>query len=213
MPPHHLHAIRNGVDTHRFCPLPPTEKAALRRRLNLSVDGVIAIFTGRLVHEKRLHHLLSVWSAVRAACPNAALLLIGEGAEEAALRNLSSEGVHFLGSRSDVTPYLQSADVFVLPSAAEGLSISMLEAMSTGLAPVVTRVGGAEEVITNEINGLLIPPDNLPKLQAALIRLLSDEPLRHAIGRAARERMEQACSVEMSVERLFQLYSMLAAAR
>lgn len=69
---------------------------------------------------------------------------------------MASPGVHFLGPQNDAVPDPQAADIFVLPSEAEGLSIAMLEAMSCALAPVLSRVGGALEVVTDEENGLLI---------------------------------------------------------
>lgn len=205
-----LHNIRNSVDSQRFYPLNPVEKKTLRQALMLPTESVIVIFTGRLVREKRLHHLLSIWPAVRSACPNVELLLIGEGDQESLLRGLSSPGVHFLGAKNDVRPYLQAADVFVLPSAAEGLSIAMLEGMSCGLAPLITQVGGATEVIFDGVNGLLIPADDLSALQTRLIELVVNTEQREAIGMAARQRIECEFSVQASVEKLHRLYSNLA---
>lgn len=208
--PDRLHLIRNGVDTGRFAPVPAAKKPELRRALDLPVDATIAVFTGRLVQEKRLHNLLSVWAAVRAARPDAELMIIGEGDQEAQLRAMASPGVHLLGAKPDVARYLQASDVFVLPSAAEGLSIAMLEAMSSGLAPVVTRVGGAADVITHDVNGLLIEPDDLPELQQAMTRILVDDALRSSLAAAARTRIETVFSVDVTVDRLFELYTTLA---
>lgn len=206
-----LHKIRNSVDSQRFCPLTSIDKKHLRQALQLPTESVVVVFTGRLVYEKRLHHLLSIWSAVRSACPKAELLLIGEGDQEPLLRSFISPGVHFLGRKSDVGPYLQAADIFVLPSAAEGLSVAMLEAMSCGLAPLITRVGGASEVIDDAVSGMLIPADDVSALQTRLIELLVDTELREAIGKAARQRIEDEFSVQAAVEKLHSLYSKLVA--
>jgi glycosyltransferase involved in cell wall biosynthesis len=210
VPPRKLHFINNGVDTTRFAPPDPARKLALRQTLGIAPDVLTVIFTGRLVREKRLNNLLAVWPALRAAFPKAELVLLGAGDQESALRQMAVEGVHFPGPQSDVVPYLQAADIFVLPSEAEGFSIAMLEAMSCGLAPIITNIGGATEVITEGQNGLLIAPDDLPALQNALTKLLQDASLRADIGLAARKRVQEAYSIQISIEKLFQLYTQLA---
>jgi glycosyltransferase involved in cell wall biosynthesis len=93
-----------------------------------------------------------------------------------------------------------------LPSAAEGLSISMLEAMSSGLAPIVTAVGGAPEVITHQQDGLLIAPDDLEQLETALQQLIESDAMTTQLGRAARDRVVARFSVDQSVDALADLY-------
>jgi glycosyltransferase involved in cell wall biosynthesis len=209
VPPQKLCFINNGVNTNRFAPPDPVSKRAIRQTLGLAPDALAVIFTGRLVREKRINNLLTVWPSVRAAFPNAELFLLGAGDQEPALRQMAGDGVHFPGPQSDVVPYLQAADIFTLPSAAEGFSIAMLEAMSCGLAPIVTNVGGAMEILGDGQTGLLIPPDDLPALQNALTKLLQDANLRASMGGAARKRVQAAYSVQISVEKMFQLYTNL----
>jgi glycosyltransferase involved in cell wall biosynthesis len=213
VPAHKIHYINNGVDTSRFAPLDQDHKLVLRQNIGLSPDALVVIFTGRLVREKRLNNLLAVWPALRTAFPKAELVLLGTGDQESALRQMAVEGVHFPGPQSDVVPYLQAADIFVLPSEAEGFSIAMLEAMSCGLAPILTNVGGAAEIITEGQNGLLITPDDLPALQHALTILLQETKLRTSMGLAARQIVQAAYSVQISVDKLFQLYTQLTTAR
>jgi glycosyltransferase involved in cell wall biosynthesis len=210
IPPEKMHSINNGVDTTRFSPVEIARKIAIRESMNIPADAVVVIYTGRLAREKRLDTLLTAWSALRSHFPKAELLLLGAGDQESKLRAMAGAGIRFLGSQSDVLPYLQAADIFVLPSEAEGLSISMLEAMSCGLAPVLTRVGGALEVISDEKNGLLIPPGDAHALQNALTKLLEDAALRSQIGFAARQRIVEEYSLESSVEKLLHLYHQLA---
>lgn len=209
VPQERMHQINNGVDTTRFCPPDLDHKPVIRQQIGLSPDALVVIFTGRLVREKRLNNILAVWPALRTEFPKAELVLLGTGDQETALRQMGGEGVHFPGPQSDVVPYLQAADIFVLPSEAEGLSIAMLEAMSCGLAPIITNVGGAAEVISEGQNGLLITPDDLPALQQALTKLLRDANLRTSMGLAARQIVQEAYSVEISVDKLFQLYTQL----
>lgn len=201
-----LHDIRNGVDTERYAPLPEDEKAALRRSIGLPIEVPIVIYSGRLALEKRIHHLLSVWPRIRKINPDARLLILGEGDQAHQLHSMATPGVQFLGAIDDVTPYLKAADIFVLPSAAEGLSVSMLEAMSSGLAPIVTAVGGAPEVITHQQDGLLIAPDDLEQLETALQQLIESHAMTTQLGRAARDRVVARFSVDQSVDALAELY-------
>jgi glycosyltransferase involved in cell wall biosynthesis len=210
VPEKKLHSINNGVDVIRFSPLEPSAKPALRMKLGLTVNATLVIFTGRLVVEKRVNNLLAIWPAIRAAQPQAELLVLGEGNQMASLTAAAGEGVHFFGAQRDVAPFLNAADIFVLPSSAEGLSIAMLEAMSCGLPPVMTNVGGSTQVIEDGQNGLLVHPDDLPGLQSGLEKLIQDASLRSSIGAAARRRIEKTYSVQTSALKLSELYLSLA---
>jgi glycosyltransferase involved in cell wall biosynthesis len=106
-------------------------------------------------------------------------------------------------------PYLQAADLFVLPSATEGLSNSMLEALSTGLPVLATSVGGTPDVISHDVNGYLIPPDDLEALKSGLSTLLADESLRARLGREARQSILQNFSLDSIAIQLNTLYHRL----
>lgn len=198
--------IPNGVDVTRFSPPDAEQKRTQRTALGLPEDALIVVFTGRLAAEKRLHHAINVWPAVRAACPNALLLIVGSGEEEASLKALAGEGVHFAGGTKDVAPFLKAADLFLLPSATEGLSNAMLEAMATGLPVLATRVGGATDLINHGESGWLIPPDNPAELQAAFLKLVTDTDFRLKLGAAARERILRDYKLEATAEKLHALY-------
>jgi glycosyltransferase involved in cell wall biosynthesis len=211
VPPEKRFFIPNGVDLERFRPVDDAEKLALRARLGLP-DGRIAVFAGRLDPEKRLDQLLSLWPRVRERLGNVSLVLAGSGSEEMRLRTLAGDGVHFIGRVEDVIPYYQAADVFVLPSATEGLSNSLLEALACGLPAVATTVGGATDVITHGEHGWLIPPDAPDRLEEGLLRVLGDDALRAKFGRAGRAQIEATYSLATVVERLAALYAKLLSA-
>lgn len=209
IPPERRIFIPNGVDLTRFAPLPSIDKQTLRTTLRLPTNAPIAIFTGRLSAEKRVDQVLSIWPAIREVHSEAQLLVLGTGNEEAQLKNMAGEGITFLGLVEDVAPYLQAADVFILPSATEGLSNALLEALSCGLPAIATTVGGATDVIEHKLNGWLIPPDNTPKLQEAVLTLLNNSAYRQDLGRKGREQIVRNYALPTTARRLHELYQMV----
>ncbi len=123
-------------------------------------------------------------------------LIIGGGRREAEMRQLAQElglagRVHFLGQRPDIPDLLGALDIFVLPSHSEGVSLALLEAMAAGLPVIATAVGGLPEVVTDGVNGLLIPPQDPEALAQALARLLDDPALAKKLGENARRHVEE----------------------
>lgn len=200
--------IPNGVDTQKFKPISSEEKEDLRRSLGLP-DGPLAVYAGRLVPEKRVDLLLDAWRAVNESAPQAHLLVLGSGSQETNLRNRNDPRVHFFGRVENVAPFLQTADLFVLPSATEGLSNALLEAMSCGLACLVTRVGGALDVIQHKQSGWLVPPDDLEALQKDMLTLLNEANLRLRLGSTARNRIQSEYALTVTAVRLRNLYDAL----
>jgi len=209
VPPEKRTFIPNGVDLERFAPLSADRKAALRQSLHLP-DGLTVVFTGRLDPEKRVNHLVEIWPEVLKQHPGATLLVLGTGTEEQRLKQMAGENVRFEGNVKDVAPYLCASDVFVLPSATEGLSNSLLEAMASGLPAVVTSVGGATDLIQDGRNGILIQPDDRQGLSSALSALLSAPHLRARFGASGREVIQQNYSLTAVAERLRTLYQRFA---
>lgn len=203
--------IPNGVDTERFIPLPLAERKILRQTLGLP-DVPVVIFTGRLAAEKRVDQLISIWPAIRSIHQDALLLLLGTGEEESTLKQAAGPGVRFEGRVEDVAPYLQAADLFVLPSATEGLSNALLEALACGLATVATKVGGAPDVIEHKKSGWLVPPDQPEALQEAIVTLLSQPTCRTELGCRGRDHIVSNYSLPVIANRLRTLYDQVAAA-
>ena len=193
--------IPNAVDTSRYLPSSADERQRLRQELHLPQQGPLVIFTGRLHFQKAIDRLIRAWKDVAVVQPDAHLLILGEGPEEAKLREVTEEcgleqTIHFLGHIEGVLPYLRASDVFVLASLFEGVSLSMLEAMACGLPVVTTNIGGTCEAIRDNVDGLLVEPDNIPALAARLIEALSDPAIRQRIGVQARKRVEELYGLE-----------------
>jgi GalNAc-alpha-(1->4)-GalNAc-alpha-(1->3)-diNAcBac-PP-undecaprenol alpha-1,4-N-acetyl-D-galactosaminyltransferase len=146
---------------------------------------------GRLSRQKGFDILIRAMAEVRS---RARLVLIGEGPEEGMLRDLAarvgvSERVAFTGFLANPYPALAGASVFALPSRYEGFPNALVEAMSLGVPCVASRCPtGPEEIVTDGVDGILVPVEDPRALAAAVNRLLDDAALRDRLGRAARER-------------------------
>lgn len=157
------------------------------------------VFVGWLEAAKGVPELFEAFERVlrEPGLPPSRLVLAGSGSLEAYCReriersNLGS-CVTLRGwvSGADKEELLASSDVFVLPSHAEGLSNSMLEAMAVGLPVIVTRVGSLPDVVVDDVQGLLVQPRDVEALAASMITVARDAQRRERLGRAARARAE-----------------------
>ncbi|WIY27734.1 glycosyltransferase [Parasedimentitalea psychrophila] len=217
--------IPNGVDTATFRPCgDPAEKSELRHNLGLP-DGTLFLFAGRIARQKRLPLLLEAWPEVRSRCPDAKLLIAGANrmtssgfnanvgdAEQVPPHLLTQEGVFALGHVDDMPAYLRASDIFVLPSAREGLSNALLEACACGLAVIASQIGGTQDLIENGKNGRLFAPDNLAELTEAMIKLAGDAEQRQILGAAAAETICQQFDIRQTADRLLMAYASLCEA-
>ena len=181
------------------------DQSKIRKELGLP-EGQLVIYSGRLEPEKNVDQLVTVWRRIRKKYGNANLVVLGTGSEELRLRELAGIGVSILGAVEDVVPYLRAANLFVLPSSTEGLSNSLLEAMSCGLPVIATKVGAASEMIDHQNSGWLIRPNSQEDLEIAITALLEDESLCKEMGRRAREYVVKVYALPVLVKSLRELY-------
>jgi len=159
-------------------------------------------------------YLLRVFARVRAACPQARLRLIGDGAlrpryeREAAELGIAS-ATEFVGYREDVSAFLEDVDVAVLLSWKEGIARGLLEPMAAGIPVVAWRVKGNREVVQSGKSGLLAPPGDLEQTTGHIVRLLEDPALRDQLGAAAAERVRSQFNEAAIVARLAEVYASL----
>jgi len=160
----------------------------------------------RLSREKGVDVLVEAFARIRRCTPDAELVLIGDGAQRAALEQQAADSgvaghVQFLGTRDDVPALLATFDAYVLPSRTEGLPMALLEAMAAGLPVVATAVGGVPEVIVDGENGLLTGPEDPGALADAVVRLAGDDDLMRRLGAAARAAYEREYRLSVMVDR------------
>ena len=211
--------VAAGVPERRIVRIPNgIEVASPRERVAALHDPARVVFVGRLHEQKGVDTLLRAFARLRADRPDArvVLRLVGDGPLRADLLALAREldvAAEFLGERDDVEALLEDADVFVLPSRAEGMSNALLEAMAAGVPTIVTDIPGNADVIRQEENGLLVEPDDPEGLAAAIGRLLDDGALRERIGPAARGTVEAEYALDRVATRYVALYEELLSER
>jgi glycosyltransferase involved in cell wall biosynthesis len=181
-------------------------------------ESLIA-FTGRCEEAKGIYDLLEAVNEVRASFPALRLECAGDGDLDAVQRRASALG---MGAHLQLPGWiaprrrdalLARATVFVLPSHAEGLPMSLLEAMAAGCPVVASAVGGIPGVVSDGVNGLLVPAGDRDALALTLHRLLVDRALAARLGRAARDTVARRFTVQHALERLEQIYSGLGVRR
>ena len=201
--------IHNTVDPRRM--RSAINRVSFRKELNIE-EGEIAIgFIASLAPRKGHIFLIDAIDKCAKEVSGIKLFLIGIGALRGEIEaRVSEKGlsgkVIFLGLRSDVPDILSVLDMYVHPSLAEAFSISITEAMSMGVACVVTDVGGNNEIVGNDECGILVAPKDVDALGAAIVRLARDADLRKKIGKAASERIARVFSPQRYVNSLEELY-------
>jgi glycosyltransferase involved in cell wall biosynthesis len=184
-----------------------------------SSETVSAIYVGRLSLEKNLSDLLHAWGSVKGrATRRVRLRMIGDGPQANELRALAlaldlGETVEFFGYCGDVPAELAKANLFVLPSYAEGNSNAILEAMSAGLPIVATRVGGASMQIGRDGERFLVPPGDRQALADGLLELIEDEALRRRLGAVMRARIESVFAIDRVAAIYEQAYELILSDR
>ena len=203
--------VRNGVDTSRCVPTPGS---TLRTTLGLAPDTPVIGSIGRLEFIKGYDIAVQAFALLRSRWqdgPAPVLVLAGDGSAKADLAASAqaagiADAVFLLGWRDDLQDLLGLFTLFTMSSRSEGTSVSLLEAMSAGLCPVVTDVGGNRDVLGPALAHRLVPPLDPAALAAAWEAALRDSPRRNADGRSARERVLAQYDLHQMVDAYAALY-------
>ncbi|WP_371130393.1 TIGR03088 family PEP-CTERM/XrtA system glycosyltransferase [Nitrosospira multiformis] len=212
--PQRIDQIYNGVDSLRFHPRGGTPFGAGPQGFfteNTFVVGSV----GRMADVKNYPSLIQAFLRVLKEEPAARerfrLLIVGEGTSRREciemLREAGAEALAwFPGERADIPELMRTMDLFVLPSLGEGISNTILEAMSTGLPVVATSVGGNVELVKEGYTGMLVPPGEPSALTEAMLRYYRNPDLIIQHGRAARRQIEASFSMETMTQGYLQVY-------
>ena len=211
-----LAVIPNGVDTNQWSPsapqpepgiTPPIGSAMHQVRCRLGQERVF-LYMGRVATEKNVEALLQAWRLV--AMQGCRLVIVGEGPLRSTLQNsYDDDDVLWWGYEADLATriaLLQCAEVFVLPSLVEGLSLALLEAMASGCACVATDAGADGEVLAGGA-GIVMSTLGVTSQLRTLLPVLRDQPvLTRELGRQARERVLERYTISRNIDALEQLY-------
>ena len=194
----HAVVIRNGV--HVPPPATPAQRAAVRHELGVADDEVVAIWVGSLDARK---DPLTVVSAANET--GIALIVVGDGPLRQEVAQAAGPKVFVLGQRNDVQRFLGAADIFITSSKREGLSLSLLEAMASGLVPVAADIPENGEAVGTA--GVLIPCGDEKALADALRRLSADTTARRLLAAAAHARAASFFTARAMVGETHDLYN------
>jgi len=206
LPDNKVKLILNGVDTEQF-------KSVENKVIDQAFVKLGII--GRLDPVKDHKTLFNAVQYLKQKNKNVKLYVIGDGPE----RNNLADYVHqmhleddivFLGAKKDIAKQLEQLDVFILSSIAEGIPVTLIEAMSCALPTVTTDVGGIPEVVQNNKTGLLVPPKQAEQMADALLNYIDNPDLRLKHGQAGRKRIIEHFSLDAMVEKYTSEYEKLS---
>lgn len=217
--PRKVTRICNGVDTDRFAP-----RLKGQRHVEISSrfgeEAVIVCSVLRFQEIKDPLNLVDAFLRARAQMQGSGvdvcLVMVGDGPlRKEALNRLQEAGaidaVWLPGTRDDIAEILQSVDIFVLASKREGISNTLLEAMSTGLPLIATSTGGNVELLEGSKFGVLVPPEDSGELAEAIVRLSMSSDVRTTYAAAARSTAVSKYSLEIMVDKYRRLYENVTA--
>jgi len=207
-PAEQLTSVRTGVDLSRF---KPGDKKQARQTLGLAEDKIIIGIVATLRSWKGHRYLLEAFAQI-ADKKSLQLLIVGDGPQWDALQQQVEElnikeHVTFAGRQSKVEQYLQAMDIFCLPSYAnEGVPQSIMQAQCCGIPTITTLIGSIDEAIIPEETALVVTPEKVDELTAAIQKLINDPALRTKMAAKAAEHAQQNFSRETmldDMERIF----------
>jgi glycosyltransferase involved in cell wall biosynthesis len=196
--------VPNGIALPSFN---RTVNPALKATLSKGAGHPIVSMVARLEPRKGQRYLIEAAAQV----PEATFVFIGDGPDRAALEAQAraqgvADRVLFLGYREDIPDVLACCNLLVLPSFAEGMPLSILEAMAAGKPVIASAIGGTDEAVVHGETGLLVPPAKPSALAKAIQTVLSDPDLARRLGAAGRERAYQKFSAETMVGNVSRAY-------
>ena len=200
-PPEKLHLVRYGIDAVRFRDV-LVDQAEQRAALSVPLGASLVTTICRLYRPRDFETLLSAFARVRAELPTAHLLIVGDGPYRERIESLIEDlnlvrHVTMAGFRRDTPEVLATSDIFVLSTAMwEGLPLTILEAMASGLPVVASDVGGIREEVVDHETGIVVPPKDTAALYQSLLGLLANKGKARAMGQRGQERVFEYFTLE-----------------
>ncbi|WP_100012078.1 glycosyltransferase family 4 protein [Lentibacillus sediminis] len=200
-----------GVDTEKFKPAAPNEKAALKKSFGYAPDDFLLFYAGEFNKNKNQQFLIQVMALVKDDLPHVKLLLAGEGAlmedcKKLAERLSINHMVEFLGFRKDIEKILPICDAAVASSHREGLPVNVMEAMATGLPVVAVNNRGHRELIHNNKTGWVLPNFDPQAFAQKITTLAKREDVRSQFGLNGRKAIIENYSITKILQETVHIY-------
>ncbi|MCI5147395.1 MAG: glycosyltransferase family 1 protein, partial [Candidatus Electrothrix sp. AR3] len=201
-----MQVITNGIDMHEFRKDKSIRKK-IRQELGIGLGILLIGSFGRISPEKGQKYFIAAAAQVLKKIPDARFLILGDGFQGDEMKAYAAsigiaDSMTFLGFRKNIAEFYSALDLFVLPSLLEGTPMALLEAMSTELPVVATRVGGVGRIIRDGENGVLVSSANIEELARAMTQLLqnpveakkmAEDALQTIAERYSSQKMTDAC--------------------
>jgi L-malate glycosyltransferase len=206
--------IYNGVDVEAF--RRPVESAKKKEELGLPSDSKIIGIVARLDPVKNHSLLFRAFNLITHDLSNTFVMVVGEGPEENKLKALAQElgiadRIRFLGSRRDISELLHICDVFVLPSISEGMPVTLIEAMASGVPTVATCVGGNCEVVRDGITGFIVRDNEIGEISNRILTIINNKELGKTMGQAGAKWVGEAFNINKTIDSYTETYMKIAA--
>ena len=206
-----IKTILNGVNTATFQRENPLIRARIRGEYDIPDDAIVVGTVAVFRFQKRLDLWLEIMAEAIKQNPKIYGIIVGAGPLEPMLKEkhaaLGLEGkVFFAGLQTNVKPYYEAMDIFMMSSSFEGLPIALLEAMSMACAIVSTDAGGIKEVLRPDEDGFLVSVDEWKSLSKSIVALAEDDQKLKDYQSLARQRVVDSFSIEVMVNALEKLY-------
>lgn len=202
-----------GINLEKYYPVKSEEeKNGLRMQNGFFVDDFILIYTAEFIPRKNHRLLFDILPGLKAKIPNLKVILCGKGELLEYYKDFAAQNkmdyVTFTGYTKNVADYCRISDVLVMPSHQEGLPLSMIESIATGLSVVASKIRGHTDVIEDCVNGFLFDENDSEGFSKAIILLYKNPSLRTEMGK--RNAIEaQKYSVDIAVSNMSEIYSSL----
>lgn len=213
-PSHKIDVIYNGIDLESN--QPQKSSMDVRKEFGLANEHILIGEVARLCNVKGQHVLIESIGSVIGEFPDTIFMIVGEDIEKNGeyrikLENLAKElnvdkNIIFTGYRSDIPDLMNAFDIFVLPSFAEGLPVTILEAMAAKKAVIATPVGGNTEIVVDGETGIIVPVGDHEQLAKAIMSLLQNPELAQQMGQKGYERVRDHFSLEQMIDKTFSIY-------
>ena len=202
----------------RFCNVTPKSVRIVQRQMRLRGDEFVISVVGNVVPRKGLAYLFQAMPELVKAIPRLKVVILGrfhrdekytQQLRRMQLRDRIFCHVKWLGIRENIQDFLAASDLCVVPSVKEPLGLVAVEAMAAGTPVVASNVGGLPEIVTHEVNGLIVPARNSKALARSIIRLAHDRSLREEMGQRGSQSVFESFSPEALTKQVVEVYRSL----